>query len=142
MGAHQSNGRPVPGRGAARAPNRPGAAEATVGIIANPMSGRDIRRLVARASVFPNAEKANMVQRMLTAAGAVGVSRVLLSTDVGGISAAVLRAVTAHRQAHDRHAQTGRAARRPGRTSDHQPWPDVSFVGFPITPAAATGQRR
>jgi predicted polyphosphate/ATP-dependent NAD kinase len=103
--------------------------EAVLGIVANPMSGRDIRRLVAKASVFPTAEKANMVQRMLTAAGAVGVSRVLLSTDVGGISAAVLRAVTAHRQAHDRHAQTGRAARRPGRTSDHQPWPDVSFVG-------------
>ena len=29
----------------------------TVGIIANPMSGRDIRRLVAQASVFPNAER-------------------------------------------------------------------------------------
>lgn len=31
-------------------------ADATVGVIANPMSGRDIRRLVASASVFPNAE--------------------------------------------------------------------------------------
>jgi hypothetical protein len=28
-------------------------ADATVGVIANPMSGRDIRRLVASASVFP-----------------------------------------------------------------------------------------
>ena len=36
-------------------------ADATVGVIANPMSGRDIRRLVASASVFPNAEKASMV---------------------------------------------------------------------------------
>lgn len=35
-------------------------ADVTVGVIANPMSGRDIRRLVASASVFPNAEKANM----------------------------------------------------------------------------------
>ena len=33
-------------------------ADATVGVIANPMPGRDIRRLVASASVFPNAEKA------------------------------------------------------------------------------------
>ena len=32
-------------------------ADVTVGVIANPMSGRDIRRLVASASVFPNAEK-------------------------------------------------------------------------------------
>ena len=35
-------------------------ADVTVGVIANPMSGRDIRRLVASASVFPNAEKASM----------------------------------------------------------------------------------
>ena len=28
-------------------------ADAIVGVVANPMSGRDIRRLVTRASVFP-----------------------------------------------------------------------------------------
>ena len=64
-------------------------ADVTVGVIANPMSGRDIRRLVASASVFPNAEKASMVVR-LTAAGALGVGRVLVSTDTFGVSAAVL----------------------------------------------------
>jgi hypothetical protein len=32
-------------------------ADATVGVIANPMSDRDIRRLVASASVFPNARR-------------------------------------------------------------------------------------
>jgi hypothetical protein len=36
-------------------------ADARVGVIANPMSGRDIRRLVASASVFPDAEKASSV---------------------------------------------------------------------------------
>ena len=81
---------------------------ATVGIVANPLSGRDIRRLVARASVFPNAEKANMVQRMLTSLRAVGVERVLMSTDLGGISAAVLR-----------------AAEAPARRA---PWPAVDFL--------------
>ncbi len=40
-------------------------ADATVGVIADPMSGRDIRRLVASASVFPNAEKASMVGHAL-----------------------------------------------------------------------------
>jgi len=89
--------------------------EAVLGILANPMSGRDIRRLVARASVFPTAEKANMVLRVLTAAGTVGVERVLVSTDVGGISAAVLRALDAQR-----------AATRPGLDP---PWPPVEFVG-------------
>src|SRR6266508_1694614 len=64
-----------------------------VGIVVNPLSGRDIRRLVAHASVFPNAEKANMVQRMLTSLKAVGVDTVLASTDLSGVSAALLRAV-------------------------------------------------
>jgi len=67
--------------------------DAVVGVVANPLSGRDIRRLVTQASVFPTAEKASMIQRMLTAFQAVGVDRVLLSTDLGGISAAVLRAI-------------------------------------------------
>jgi len=74
--------------------------DAVVGVVANPLSGRDIRRLVTQASVFPTAEKANMIQRMLTAFGAVGVHRVLLSTDLGGISASVLRAIE-RRRGHD-----------------------------------------
>jgi predicted polyphosphate/ATP-dependent NAD kinase len=73
----------------------------TIGVVANPASGRDIRRLVAKASVFPTAEKANMVQRMLTAFSAVGVARAMLSTDLGGISSAVLRAERARRPGKD-----------------------------------------
>ncbi|QRP45628.1 ATP-NAD kinase family protein [Amycolatopsis sp. FDAARGOS 1241] len=61
------------------------------GIVANPASGRDIRRLVAQASVFPTAEKANMVQRLLAAFAVAGVEKTLVSTDLGGISAAVHR---------------------------------------------------
>ena len=48
--------------------------DAIVGVVANPLSGRDIRRLVTQASVFPTAEKANMIQRMLTALAAVVAS--------------------------------------------------------------------
>ena len=43
-----------------------------VGIVANPASGRDIRRLVSGASVFDNAEKGSMILRVLTGLGAVG----------------------------------------------------------------------
>jgi hypothetical protein len=54
MGAYRTNGQPAqsgrPASGGRSEPGWPGAAEATIGIIANPMSGRDIRRLVARAS--------------------------------------------------------------------------------------------
>ena len=62
----------------------PGSA---IGIIPNPMSGRDIRRIVSQASVFPNTEKTSMVLRILRAAGGLGVERVLLSTDTFGIAA-------------------------------------------------------
>jgi hypothetical protein len=38
----------------------------TIGIVANPASGKDVRRLVARASVFDNPEKQAIVRRALT----------------------------------------------------------------------------
>lgn len=66
--------------------------ETTVGIIANPASGRDIRRLVASASVFPIAEKCNMITRLLAGLNATGVERVLLMPDIGGISERLRRA--------------------------------------------------
>jgi len=65
---------------------------ATIGIVANPASGRDIRRLVSQASVFPTIEKSNMVQRMLGALGALGVERALMMPDLTGICAGVHRA--------------------------------------------------
>lgn len=48
----------------------------TVGIIANPVSGKDIRRLVAHGSVFDNQEKVRMVRRMLLGLDRTGVQRV------------------------------------------------------------------
>lgn len=56
-----------------------------VGIIANPSAGRDIRRLVAHASVFDNNEKVNIVRRVLLALDATGVQRVLFMPDAFGI---------------------------------------------------------
>lgn len=58
---------------------------ATVGIIANPASGKDIRRLVAHASVFDNNEKINIVRRVLLGLDAVGVERVWFMPDYYGI---------------------------------------------------------
>ncbi|MCU1656317.1 MAG: ATP-NAD/AcoX kinase [Pseudonocardiales bacterium] len=79
----------------------------SIGVVANPMSGRDIRRLVGHASVFPNAEKASMVVRLMAAAGAVGVERILMSTDSMGVAAGV-----------------SRAQNRPGFGR----WPELDFV--------------
>lgn len=104
------------------ASHRNGTAPA-VGIVANPLAGRDIRRLVAGASVFPNAEKVTMVQRVLAALAVAGVGSALLSVDLGGISAGVLRAA---------------CSRVAGRDA---PWPELRFVedgGKPTQTAADT----
>src|SRR6266568_4269611 len=47
-----------------------------VGIIANPASGRDIRRLVAHGTVFDNNEKTAIVRRVLLGMEAIGMMRV------------------------------------------------------------------
>jgi predicted polyphosphate/ATP-dependent NAD kinase len=47
-----------------------------VGIIANPASGRDIRRLVAYGTVFDNNEKMAIVRRVLLGLESVGITQV------------------------------------------------------------------
>lgn len=61
-----------------------------IGIVANPASGKDIRRLVAGASVFDNAEKLSIVRRAVAGARAVGVNRFVYMPDTHGIAAAAL----------------------------------------------------
>lgn len=56
-----------------------------VGVIANPASGKDIRRLVAHGSVFDNDEKVSIVRRVLSGLEAVGVERVWIMPDSFGI---------------------------------------------------------
>ncbi len=56
-----------------------------VGIIANPASGKDIRRLVAQGSVFDNNEKINIVRRILNALDTLGIGDVHYMPDTYGI---------------------------------------------------------
>src|SRR4051794_27976577 len=49
---------------------------AAVGIIANPASGKDVRRLVGAASVVDNNEKVNVVRRLFAGLAATGVELV------------------------------------------------------------------
>jgi predicted polyphosphate/ATP-dependent NAD kinase len=56
-----------------------------VGIIANPASGKDIRRIVAYGSVFDNQEKVQIVRRVLLGLEAMGVDRVTYMPDYHGI---------------------------------------------------------
>ena len=71
----------------------PGTGLATVGIVATPASGRDIRRLVSGASVFDNAEKGNMVYRLMVGLGATGVERVLAMPAASGLYESLERAL-------------------------------------------------
>jgi predicted polyphosphate/ATP-dependent NAD kinase len=56
-----------------------------VGIIANPASGTDIRRLVAYGSVYNNQEKVRIVRRILLGLAAAGVRQVSYMPDYYGI---------------------------------------------------------
>lgn len=57
----------------------------SIGIIANPASGKDIRRIVAHGSTFDNHEKINIVRRVLLAASDLGVEQVHYLPDLFGI---------------------------------------------------------
>lgn len=60
-------------------------------MVANPASGKDVRRLVARASVFDNQEKQAIVGRALIGAFAAGARNVAYLNDAHGIVAGALQ---------------------------------------------------
>jgi hypothetical protein len=62
----------------------------SVGIIANPASGSDIRRLVALGSVYGTQEKINIIQRTLVGLAAIGIDQLYLMPDVYHIGEAAL----------------------------------------------------
>ncbi|MBA3472604.1 MAG: NAD(+)/NADH kinase [Rubrobacter sp.] len=72
------------------------SSEVTVGVVANPASGRDIRRLVAGASVFDNSEKGNMVYRLMVGLSAVGVGRVIMMPAASGLYDSLERTLRSH----------------------------------------------
>ena len=63
-----------------------------VGIIANPQSGKDIRRLVALASSFSNHEKLLILRRVFAGLKAAGVDEILVFHDVGLLGVSALEA--------------------------------------------------
>jgi len=88
--------------------------EALIGIVANPVSARDIRRLIANATSLQVADRANIVLRVLAALAATGVRQVLMMPDKGGIRAYLQRSLE---RVHALHSQ---------------PWPTVDYVDMSI----------
>jgi hypothetical protein len=61
-----------------------------VGIIANPASGKDIRRLIASGTVVTNQEKINIIVRMVKAMDALGIEQVCIMPDPSHIGNRVI----------------------------------------------------
>jgi predicted polyphosphate/ATP-dependent NAD kinase len=87
---------------------------AAIGIIANPVSARDLRRIVTNASNLQIAERANIVLRLLSTARRLGVERVAMMPDRAGLRAMLTR-------------HLGRETRA------HHDYPALEFVDMPVT---------
>ena len=62
----------------------------TVGIIANPAAGKDIRRLVAQGRVVSNQEKSNTLRRVFAGLQSHGVTKVIVMPDMAGLARAAM----------------------------------------------------
>ena len=67
-----------------------------VGIIANPASGKDIRRLVSQATVISNYEKTAIVKRVILGLDSTGVEEILIMPDYYGLGIKALEALNHH----------------------------------------------
>lgn len=90
-----------------------------VGIIANPVSARDIRRVIANATALQITDRANIVLRVLACLKAFGIGEVVMMPENGGIRGHVRRGL-------DRSRNRG----------EHE-FPNVSYVDMPITGTVA-----
>jgi predicted polyphosphate/ATP-dependent NAD kinase len=86
-----------------------------VGIIANPVSARDVRRVVASANSLQIADRANIVLRTLAALAACGIDDVLMMPDRGGITA---------------HVQRGMER---SRSQGEKRFPHLAYLDMPVT---------
>jgi NAD+ kinase len=69
----------------------------TVGLVANPVSAHDIRRVIANASSLQIADRANIVLRVLAGLAAAGVPAVTVMPDRKGITALLERSLARER---------------------------------------------
>lgn len=70
----------------------------SVGLVANPVSARDIRRVIANATSLQVSDRANIVMCVLAAVRACGVKRVLMMPENGGIRSLLKRGLQREKQ--------------------------------------------
>lgn len=88
--------------------------EISVGIVANPASGSDIRRLVSAASGTTLDEKISIVRRLCLGMQVTGVGKVHLMPDPSGISGGLFR------------------SRELGNRALGENWPELELVEMPV----------
>lgn len=86
-----------------------------VGLIANPISARDIRRVVASANSVQIADRANIVLRALAALKACGIEEAVMMPERAGIAGHVLRGMER------------------ARSHGEDRFPRLSFLPMPVT---------
>ncbi|MFV0385471.1 MAG: ATP-NAD kinase family protein [Paracoccus sp. (in: a-proteobacteria)] len=96
---------------------------AKVGIIANPISARDIRRVISHAGNLPINDRANIVLRMLASLAATGVEEVLMMPENGGIRFHLMRSI-------DREERLG-----------HSVFPRIRYLDMEVTATAEDSAR-
>ena len=94
-----------------------------VGIIANPVSARDIRRVIANAASLQITDRANIVLRVLACLKACGVERAVMMPDTGGIRGHVKRGL-------DRSRNRG-----------ENEFPEISLLDMPVTGTVEDSRR-
>ena len=94
-----------------------------VGIIANPISARDIRRVISHAGNLPINDRANIVLRMMAGLAACGVGEVVVMPEHGGI-----------------RFQLERSIQR-GLRMGHTSFPHLRYLDMPVTATPADSAR-
>lgn len=93
-----------------------------IGIIANPYSSCDIRRLISSATSIQTVERANIVVRVIVASARFGIKKVIIMPDRSGLATHLLRNINSLRKTS-------------GLTI-----PEIEFIDMPITGSALDSQ--
>ena len=94
-----------------------------VGIIANPISARDIRRVISYAGGLQITDRANMVLRILAGLAAAGVEKTVIMPENAGLRGHLMRALT-----RSKNAGEGQ-------------FPEIETLDMPVTGEAADSAR-
>ena len=89
--------------------------EFKVGIVANPISARDIRRIVSYAGNLTINDRANIVLRILAGMAKVGVNKAVIMPENGGIRTQLMRTISREKV---------------NKTVD---FPEIEYLNMPIT---------